>query len=112
MVHYIPNHLLRKRGEEMATVIFTSTVKANGAIVVPKEALMKLGILSGEEVEVRVEVANSVQTAPVMLGEMLKDLLDEIETLEPETKIVYNDPHEKAYGEVLLDKYRKMGLKL
>ncbi len=40
----------------MVTVTFTSTLKEGGAIVIPKEALERLGLLMGEEIEVRVEV--------------------------------------------------------
>ncbi len=47
-----------------------------------------------------------------MLNDALRDLLEEIEALEPDAKTEYTDSYEKAYGAALLDKYRKMGLKV
>lgn len=93
----------------MATITFKSVLQEGGAIVIPKEALERLGLLMGEEVEVQVANPVEIETHPVMLNESLRDLLGEIETLEPDAKTVCAAPAEKAYGEVLLEKYRRMG---
>ena len=47
-----------------------------------------------------------------MLDTALAGLLEEADRLERETPVPSKDPQEKAFGEILDEKYRKMGFKL
>ena len=46
------------------------------------------------------------------LAEALSDLLEEARHVEKETPPPHSDPYEKAFGEIMAEKYRKMGFKL
>jgi antitoxin component of MazEF toxin-antitoxin module len=96
----------------MAAVTFASKLKEDGSLTIPQEAVEELGLHPGDEVQVRVEAANGIATSasPKMLDEVLKDLLAEAERLEPQPGKESNDPHERAFGEIIKEKYRKMGL--
>ena len=47
-----------------------------------------------------------------MLDTALSALLEEADRIEPATPVPPTDPQEKAFGEIMGEKYRKMGLQL
>ena len=49
---------------------------------------------------------------PSYLSETLAALLEEGKHIRPETPSPLTDPHEQAFGEIMAEKYRKMGFKL
>ena len=83
-------------------------------LAVPDEAIKELGLHPGDQVHVRVEAANGATAAsePKMLDEVLKDLLEEAERLEPQPDKESDDPYEHAFGEIVKAKFRRMGFKV
>lgn len=54
----------------------------------------------------------SLNTADETLDRALSSLLEEADRIEREEPVRPTDPHEIAFGEIMAEKYRKMGFKV
>ncbi len=101
-----------RRGSVMAEVTFASRFQSDGSLTIPKQAAEDLGLHPGDEVEVRARSENGITTPenPRMLDVVLRDLLNSADRLESQPGPESNDPSERAFGEIIKGKHRRMGL--
>lgn len=81
-----------------------------------EELVSHAGKLKGRRLRVIILPAEAeaaeASTDQTTLRETATRLFSEADTLEREPGKPSSDPHEKAFGEIVTEKYRKMGLKL
>lgn len=96
----------------MAAVTFDSKLNADGSLLVPEEAIEALGARPGEALHVRVETANGTK-APIgqrLLSDALVDLLAEAERFEGRPGLESSDATSNEFGDIVKEKYRRLGL--
>lgn len=101
----------------MTTVTFASKLTKDGSLSIPQQAVEELGLRPGDEVQVNVEVINGANLAEEIEQERLQKrfdaFFDRLETLtfEPPTKPHTEETVESGFGDMMDEKFRKLGFK-
>jgi bifunctional DNA-binding transcriptional regulator/antitoxin component of YhaV-PrlF toxin-antitoxin module len=101
----------------MTTVTFASKLQDDGSLTIPKEAVEKLGLHPGDEVQVRIEATDETSdlegpeqaALQAKFDQFFKDL--DTLTFEKPTKFPDGDQAETAFTEIMDKKYHKLGFK-
>jgi bifunctional DNA-binding transcriptional regulator/antitoxin component of YhaV-PrlF toxin-antitoxin module len=99
-------------GMELAEISFASNYREDGTLTIPREAVEELGLHPGDQLEIRAVSSHEIlgPEAPRVLDDVLAPLLVEASNLDSQPGKESSDPYERAFGEIIKEKYRKMGL--
>lgn len=97
----------------MAVYTFTSKLNEDDMVLIPTEIIQKLGIHSGDEIQLQVAETNGTDHKARLEQDQYNllaiQLLEEARNVTPERGKAVHDPTEAKYVEVLKEKYRKQG---
>ena len=101
----------------MAAITFASKLKEDGSLTIPTEAAERLGLRSGDEVQVRVEAAHTNTSSRESDQNELQAKFDQFFegleglTFDKPSKFPEGDPAETAFVSAMDEKYSKLGFK-
>jgi antitoxin component of MazEF toxin-antitoxin module len=99
----------------MATITFATKLKSDGSLKIPKEAVNRLGLHPGDEVQVNVETIPNLHTPEEKEQAKLQSQFDtffaelDISTFESPENVSRTDVVEVGFSEAMEEKFHQLG---